>query len=276
MNKNNDFKYIKELEKYLEYLREFFELKDVQGQYVYLNSTKIDQEGSDFLNSIGVSSQEFYKKTICYFNEDFKRIYSNIEKEFSNLKIMPVEKPKILFEKNCDLNLELFEIAFIPEVLEKLNKDLFLDKSTKSVKIEIFNHEIELDLNKWRKESFIINDLKEKLDILAREFFNHTIYLKRVSIIIYDLSKSRVGIFENDIIRPITSDDEKLFFTLKGIKNDKNGFKVYIDTNLHYSIIESMLDSMNSKKINIHPFLLKKDVDVILSNINDDFLLEIL
>ncbi|WP_300408479.1 M14 family metallopeptidase [Lagierella sp.] len=107
-NKTDLFDYIKQLE-------EMFSLKTVEGQYVFLNSTKIDKDGSDFLNSIGVSCDNFYKDDFCYFEPNFLQKFPQVKEEFPNMNIKSYKDPKEIWSKDFEVSWEVDEFLNILE-----------------------------------------------------------------------------------------------------------------------------------------------------------------
>ncbi len=133
---------------YIKQLEDMFSLQTSEGQYVFLNSTKIDEDGSDFLNSIGVPCDNFYKDDFCYFEPDFLDRFPEVKREFTNMKIQSYKEPKEIWSRDFPIE---WEVEDFLKVFEK-----GLSSIKESDEVEVFGVLSEDDL--------VLDDLKRKIE----------------------------------------------------------------------------------------------------------------
>ena len=286
MKDSNEEIFLDQLNDFIHYLELIFRLENTDGQYVFLNSTKIDQDGSDFLNSIGVNCEEFYKDYNCYFSDDFLEKFPASEEIFTNIKINKLEKPKLIWEKDYYLDYEEYKYKLIPNVLKK-TEDIVIENPdlNTSMIIAINNFWFEVDLVGFCKDLNLCEenfkdevkkgqDIKSLLLNVAEDIYvddrEKTVSIKAS---IYDGRKSVPGIYRNGVKRKITSTGEFPYFIWDKTNDKAYHNVIYFDTNVHYSLIESFVDLLKAGKITKHKFLDYDDKKIFLRNKNGEYLL---
>lgn len=280
------------LNDFLYYLELIFRIDSTEGQYVFLNSAKIDQDGSDFLNSIGVCCNDFYKGYECYFNDDFLEKFPEATKDFPNIKINKMKEPKLIWQGNYNVNFEGYNNILIPQVIEKaeeivskypsLNTSMLINVSDYEFLVDLVRFCEDIDLEKLYK-NFEFKDRGKLLPGQSIESFlfyaGSKIYSDgRDEIVslrpaIYDGRESVPGIYRNGVKRKITSTGMFPEFSWDDTVEKEDGITFYFSTNVHYSLIESLVDLLKAKKIKSHKFLEFSDAKVILTNNNGEYLL---
>lgn len=278
MNRNdlqNDEKFLASLNDFLLYLESIFQIETAEGQFVFLNSTKIDQDGSDFLNSIGVLCDDFYKGYECYFNDNFLEEFPEAKENFRKINIYKLKDKKLLWEKEFNVDFNEYKVNLVSEVLRECERILHSqDIKMKETKLlfTIEDFEIEIDFENFCDESSFIEEFSEQLKNMAFNFYAGDENKKiNFSTAIYDYRGCRAGIYRNGVKRWLTSTKELPYFKVESILNENNNTIVYIYTNLHYSLIESFVDLLKANKIKHHEILNNQDIKIVLKNENGEF-----
>ena len=280
------------LNDFLHYLELIFRIDSAEGQYVFLNSAKIDQDGSDFLNSIGVSCNDFYKGYECYFDDDFLEKFPEVLEDFPNIEIKKMKKPKLIWQGNYNINFEGYKNILIPQVIEKaeeivrsypsLNTSMLINVSEYKFLVDLVCFCEDIDLEKLYKQF----DFKDRNKLIPGKdleslllYAGDKIYSDDLDKIvshkpaIYDGRESVPGIYRNGVKRKITSTGMFPEFSWNDKKEEGDGMTFYFSTNVHYSLIESFVDLLKAKKIKPHKFLELGDAKVILTNDNGEYAL---
>lgn len=280
------------LNDFLHYLELIFRIDSAEGQYVFLNSAKIDQDGSDFLNSIGVSCNDFYKGYECYFDDDFLEKFPEVLEDFPNIEIKKMKKPKLIWQGNYNVNFEDYKNILIPQVIEKaeeivrtypsLNTSMLINVSEYKFLVDLVCFCEDIDLEKLYKQ-FEFKDRNklipgkdlESLLLYAGDKIYSDDLDKIVSLkpAIYDGRESVPGIYRNGVKRKITSTGIFPEFSWNDKREEGDDITFYFSTNVHYSLIESFVDLLKAKKIKPHKFLEFGDAKVILTNDNGEYAL---
>lgn len=280
------------LNDFLYYLELIFRIDSAEGQYVFLNSAKIDQDGSDFLNSIGVECNDFYKGYECYFNDDFLEKFPDVIEDFPNIKIKKMKEPKLIWQGNYALDYEDYEKVLIPQVIEKaeeivkeypsLNTSMLIYMGEVNFLVDLVRFCEDIDLKKLYKhfdfkdrDKIIPGEDIESLLLYAADKIYGDDLDKIVSLkpAIYDGRESVPGIYRNGVKRKITSTGMFPDFMWDDTVEKEDSVTFYFSTNVHYSLIESLVDLLKAKKIKSHKFLEFNDAKVILTNNNGEYAL---
>lgn len=278
------------LNDFLYYLQLIFCIDSAEGQYVFLNSAKIDQDGSDFLNSIGVECNDFYKGYECYFDDDFLEKFPEVKKDFPNIKIKKLKEPKLIWQGKYALDYEDYVEVLIPQVVEKaeeivkeypgLNTSMLIRVGEVKFIVDLVRFCEDIDLEKLYKHF----DFKDRDKVIKGAdieslllYAGNKIYSDgRDEIVslrpaIYDGRESVPGIYRNGVKRKITSTGMFPEFSWDDTVEKEDSITFYFSTNVHYSLIESLVDLLKAKKIKSHKFLEFSDAKVILTNNNGEY-----